>query len=99
MSSPDSIICSSLQSKVFAGILSFDFVANYLRTFLGRYDGEANDNINFHLFPIRYYYTNCYVCKAKAKPGTEYMHNYGGLVIIILSLLTFQDVFHLVIVT
>ena len=28
----------------------------------------------------RYYYTNCFVCKAKAKPGTEYMHNYGGLV-------------------
>ena len=28
----------------------------------------------------RYFYTNCFVCKAKAKPGTEYMHNYGGLV-------------------
>ena len=96
MSSPDSIICSSLQSKVFLDILSFDSIANYLP---GKYDGDASDNIIFHLFPIRYYYTNCYVCKAKAKPGTEYMHNYGGLVIIILSLLTFQDVFHLVIVT
>ena len=41
---------------------------NYLP---GKYDGDASDNIIFHLFPIRYYYTNCYVCKAKAKAGSD----------------------------